>query len=295
MTIISNTQITSYNTCKNQHRYAYNLSIQPKKLKDALYRGVIGHKALAGYYNTIKENDKALGLSTVETAEIYALSVIKAELAEVTRSEPENTNRIKILIQLVDLIKQYSAYYKTEPFKVLAVEHAYTAPIVEDIEFGLILDMLVEFTSGPYKGDIVVIDHKFVYNFKSNEELEMDGQLPKYIKAVRNSGYFVTKGIFNQVRYRSLKDPKPSDIFQRTPLRTDKVAIENIWKEQRHTAVEIVMNPAKPIRTLNPYLCKGCDYQPLCKAELSGLDITNMMAANYKKRERPLEALVSDD
>lgn len=289
MNIISNSRITTYNLCKNMDRYAYGFGVTPKYIKDSFYRGTVGHQALDAYYQTLKAG------YAVDLAEVKALDVITKELTRVTKEEPENTNRIKILIQLSDLIRQYAHFYKEEPFRVLETEKTYTAPITEELEFGLILDLLVEFTAGPYRGDIVVIDHKFVYNFKSVAELEMDAQLPKYIKAVRANGYFVTKGIFNQVRYRSLKSPAPSDIFQRTPVRVNKESIENIWREQRHTAVEIHANPAKPVRTLAPVVCKYCDYQPLCKAELSGLDITNMLAADYKKRERPLEALVSDD
>lgn len=289
MKIISNSRITTYNTCKKMDQYAYELGVTPKYMKDSFYRGTWGHAALDVYYQGLKA-----GFS-VDMASRAACEVINKELIRVTKEEPENINRIKILAQLSDLIKQYAQFYKTEPFKVLETEKTYTAPITEEIEFGLILDLLVEFTAGPYRGDIVVIDHKFVYNFKSTAELEMDAQLPKYIKAVRANGYYVTKGIFNQVRYRSLKDPVPSNIFQRTEVRVNKESIENIWREQRHTAVEIHTNPAKPIRTLSPVVCKYCDFQPLCKAELSGLSITNMLAADYKKRERPLEALVSDD
>jgi hypothetical protein len=289
MKIISNSEITTYNICKKLHQLSYGRGVTPKHIKDSYYRGSMGHQALDVYYQALKAG------SSVDLACEQAIHVLRQELTRVTKEEPESINRIKILSQLVNLIVSYNKFYQEEPFRVLETEKTYTAPITEELEFGLILDLLVEFTAGPYRGDIVVIDHKFVYNFKSTAELEMDAQLPKYIKAVRANGYYVTKGIFNQVRYRSLKDPSPTDIFQRTEVRVNKTSIDNIWRENRHTAVEIHSSPAKPIRTLSPIVCKYCDFQEPCKAELSGLDITNMLAANYKKRERPLEALVSDD
>jgi hypothetical protein len=289
MKIISNSEITTYNICKKLHQLSYGLGVTPKHIKDSYYRGSMGHQALDIYYQGLKagfSNDMACRA---------ALESLNQEIIRVTKEEPESVNRLKILIQLNTLIKDYAEHYKVEPFRVLETEKTYTAPITEELEFGLILDLLVEFTAGPYRGDIVVIDHKFVYNFKSTAELEMDAQLPKYIKAVRANGYYVTKGIFNQIRYRTLKDPSPSDIFQRTEVRVNKTSIDNIWRENRHTAVEIHAAPAKPTRTLSPIVCKYCDFQEPCKAELSGLDITNMLAANYRKRERPLEVLVSDD
>jgi hypothetical protein len=294
MKIISNSEITTYNICKKLHQLSYGLGVTPKHIKDSYYRGSMGHQALDVYYSYLKQSEFPNDVD-IHCAKEEALLVLKQELTRVTKEEPESTNRIKILSQLNTLIKDYAAHYKTEPFRVLETEKTYTAPITEELEFGLILDLLVEFTAGPYRGDIVVIDHKFVYNFKSTAELEMDAQLPKYIKAVRENGYYVTKGIFNQIRYRTLKAPSPTDIFQRTEVRVNKTSIDNIWRENRHTAVEIHANPAKPVRTLSPIVCKYCDFQELCKAELSGLDITNMLAANYKKRERPLEVLVSDD
>lgn len=289
MKIVSNSEITTYNICKKLHQLSYGRGVTPKHIKDSYYRGSMGHQALDVYYQNLKHG------SSVNDAMGAATNVIRKELTRVTKEEPESTSRIRILIQLSSLITDYADHYKVEPFRVLETEKTYTAPITENIEFGLILDLLVEFTAGPYRGDIVVIDHKFVYNFKSTAELEMDAQLPKYIKAVRANGYYVTKGIFNQIRYRTLKAPSPNDVFQRTEVRVNKTSIDNIWQENSDTAVEIHSNPAKPIRTLSPIVCKYCDFQEPCKAELSGLDITNILAANYKKRERPLEVLVSDD
>jgi hypothetical protein len=284
--IISNAQISTHNMCEKAHDLRYNRNKEPKKLAPALYRGVIGHSALESYYTVLKNG------GTVDEALAAALAVLDGEIARIAVETPEEFITIQDIFKLRTLIEAYSYMYRVEPFKVLEVEKAYTTPVDQGIEYILRLDLLVEMTAGEYRGDFVVVDHKFVFNFKSARDIQMDAQLPKYIKTLRENGILVTKGLFNQLRTRELKAPKPTDLFRRDWLKSNTKETEQIWTEQAYTAHQIRRdreNPAYlPRRNLNYMVCRYCAFQGPCKAELDGSDITQLLEANYKDVKSPL-------
>lgn len=285
MKSISNSEITVYNECTRKHYYAYTLLLTPKSLAPALYRGIIGHGALEVYYKALMRD------APVEAARILVNEYLDEALFELLEKDPDDITKLAIIAELRKLLDQYITYYGTEGrdnFKVLAVEKVYLSPIVpEELYYGAILDTLIEYTSGPFRGDRRVMDHKFVYNFKSEKELAMDMQLPKQIKVVQDNGSpFLHKAIFNQIRYRALKSAGPEDIFKRTDADTSKIEIEGIWNEQADTAIEMHNSPRQVRRTLAPMVCKNCDFYRLCKMQLQGQDISVEVAMNFKQRDR---------
>src|SRR5437660_2557868 len=275
---ISNAEITTYNTCQRQHYYAYNLSVQPKESPLYFYRGEWGHAALEVYYKEMQ-----LG-SPVDVCLSTAIHILSNEMLSIMAGEPEAFDKLEILTDLIALIKEYSDFYRKEPFRVIAVEEDFRTQLYTGMDYVMRLDLLVEFTEGDFRGDLAVIDHKFVHNFKNTDELELDGQLPKYIKTLQANGYRISKGFFNQIRHQ--KDAREK--FQRTRVRTNSIAIDNIWQEQELTALRINMKTV-PVRLMNPYTCKSCPYAAPCKAELNGDNIDQMLKANFKKREHPFK------
>lgn len=286
---VSNTRTTAHNTCTRQEYYMYDMKITPREIGIARYRGIMGHEAMAEYYRAMMN-----GLPLEECLKA-AINVLKKETMRIAEDSAEDPEKVIVLMQIKKLLQGYMNHWRIEPFKVLAVEETMTAPINDDVEYLMILDLLVEMTSGPNKGSLAVIDHKWVYNFKSKVELELDAQLPKYIKTCRENGYFVTRGIFNQIRYREQKDQSPDKYYSRQELKSTKTEWETIWAEQTETAIEIVSGDRPIRRSLNPYLCKGCDFAQLCKAELRGEDITMLVNTQYKPRESREELAVVDD
>ncbi len=286
---VSNTRTTVHNTCTRQEYYIYDMKITPRVPSIAKYRGTMGHEALAAYYRAMQD-----GYSLDDCLDA-AITVLKVETMRIASDSAEDPELVNILKQIKNLLKGYMNYWRVEPFKVLAVEETMTAPINDDAEYLMILDLLVEMTSGKYKGSLVVMDHKFVYNFKSKVELELDAQLPKYIKTCRANGYFVTRGIFNQIRYREQKDQSPEKYFLREDLKSTKTEWDTIWEEQTDAAIEIAAGTRPVRRSLNSYVCKGCDFANLCKAELRGDDITMMANTLFKPRESREEKIVVDD
>lgn len=288
--IISNTQVSLRNLCERAHYYSYIVGVEPKKLPTAIYRGVLGHSALEQYYLEMKEG------ASQDICSKAAKSVLDKEVARIAAETPEQFEQIGLVINTRKLIEGYTAVYKEEEFKVLEVEKDFYTPINDSIDYGVRLDLLVEMTKGPHRGDVVVIDHKFVYNFKTTLDVDMDAQLPKMVKTLRANGYLITKGMFNQIRTRKLKSPSLSDLYRREWTRSKKIEIETIWREQEQTALEIshiktlpieVIESTKAKRNMSLLVCRSCFFQPLCKAELNGEDITANLQANYQKSSSP--------
>lgn len=283
---ISNTEAMMENTCKRQHYYRFGLEIEPRfeRLGPALTRGVIGHLALDAYYSLMKK-----GFS-IEDCRQAAHDVITTQLMQIVDIDPDATDKIKIVVHLKKMIDGYVDFYKQEPFEVVETEKFYTAEIAGQHEHAMRLDLLARFSSGQYRGDYCIIDHKFVYNFKTAKEIKMDGQLAKYIKTVKDSGYTVTKGMFNEIRYRELKYPNPKDLYKRTIIRPSKAKLERIWDEQAINANRIASYRAQPVedwektavRNLNPFVCKYCAFATLCDLELDGHSIKSELIMNFQ-------------
>jgi CRISPR/Cas system-associated exonuclease Cas4 (RecB family) len=280
MVVVSNTQVTAKNLCDRAHKYRFIDDIEPKQLPPALYRGLLGHSALEQYYLLLKDG------KSVDECQKAALAVIDAELMRLAKYSPYEFQQIDLVMKLRKLINDYAFVYKEEKFKVLEVEKEYRTPVDDDIDYALRIDILVEMTAGEFRGDFVVVDHKFVYNFKTPLDIAMDAQLPKYIYTLRKNGIIVTKGMFNQIRTREIKDPGLSDLYKRSWVKSKPAETARIWKEQKDTAHRIQRdkdNGTDPVRTLSLLVCRQCLFQKVCKAELDGDDVTQMIKANYQK------------
>jgi len=284
--IISNTEVTTFNTCQRQHYFRFGLQVEPKftTLSKAIQRGIVGHKCLEAYYLALKSGE------SFENAKKITFVILNDEIAKIVNEFPDEFELIQTLVDLKRILEGYFEVYRNETFEVLEVESFFSAPVGPGIEYGMKLDVLACMTSGEFKGDLVVVDHKFVYNFKTMAELEMDGQLAKYVQTCRANGHYVSKGIFNQLRYRVLKDPNPANLYRRDMVKATAREREQIWKEQLIAAERIekfnLMGKdawsANAVRNLNPLVCRGCFFQKLCKEELQGNDIQNTLVLNYQ-------------
>lgn len=287
--IISNTQITTYNSCTKQHDYMYTLGLGPRELSMPLYRGILGHSALETYYSLLAE-----GLPRDNATEA-AWFVIQEELARIGREEVWNVEKLKEASVIANRIKAYSTVYSTEPFRIIAVEKQFLADFTSDVKFGFIPDLVVEATAGPYKGQLGIIDHKFVYNWKTVEELMLDAQLPKYRKGLQLNDYPVTWIMFNQIRTRDMNYKRPQDMFQRAYGIANPIASEQIWEEQMQTAIEIFYSPEHPPRrALAPMVCKTCFFKEPCMLSMNGQDVSRILEMDFQKRDRPFKEWYND-
>lgn len=281
MKLVSSSELGTYNTCTKQHELAYTRELEPVIMPLHIRRGEVGHRVLETYYERRVANDTHIEA----TAQALDL-IIGHYLANADYSDFEY---IDMLSDLQKLMTAYFKYYENDSFKIIGIESTYSTEITHGLHFGGILDLIVELTKGPNRGEIQIWDHKFVNNFKTDDDLKFDVQIPRYIKTLRANNINVRRAIFNQIRYRKMKDPKPEDLFRRSPLMMNSVSIDNVWKETEDTIREIDIIPNVVRRNIAFNTCKHCFFKDICMAELSGIPTDKMESIQYRKRLRPLQ------
>lgn len=266
--ICSNSEGNDWTMCERRHFYHHVLNLEPREQGFGYYRGTIGHEALAAFYNAMKDGKKKndcldAAMEPINQAQARALLEF-------------NYERSSILVGLRSLITQYIMHFWGEPLQVLEVETVHIVPTpVESIYYGLRLDLLVEWFESPYKNEIVLLDHKFTYNFRSPTMRKLNPQLPKYMAALRSEGYPVRYAWLNQVRYRPLKDPTPNDIFRRALVAPTDEHLEYFIKEHFELSLRIRERKALPVevqdrmavRVRTQAICEKCPFQKICIAE----------------------------
>lgn len=268
--VISNSEVTDYLKCKRKFYYAHILKIKPKSYSKSLTRGIIGHEALAAYYERLRETHN------YEVSKTAAMQVLSGYLM----SDPE-------MIQgLMSLISEYSdAHQDLDEFEILEVEKSYRMPLGDDLDYAMRLDLLVKYHHGPYAGETVLIDHKFVYNFWTEDDLTLNAQIPKYLGTLRVNGYNVNKGIINQLRWREVKSNP--ERFRKNIIKPSQKEVYNVLQEQATASQEIILlksydNPEDHVlRTMEKFTCQHCQFLMLCKVDLTGEDSTVMRRADF--------------
>lgn len=274
--IISNSEVTDFLKCERKHYYAYGLGITPKKMSTSLSRGIIGHQALAAYYENDFNPSKAFRV--------------------IDQHAVDGTGELDMLAGLRTLIGQYFEFYEDDPqlFDILEVETAHYMDLGEDYSYGMRLDLLVHMKKGPYMGEKILFDHKFQYDFIGPDDLALNVQIPKYLGTLRNDGINVQRGILNQLRWRETKENKEdfSKKFRREPLSPQTKEIREVMREQvlaseriadRKQSIDVYKQTA--LRSVNAMTCLNCPFVAPCKAERTGEDITVMLATDFQKNE----------
>lgn len=280
--LISNSEVSTFQTCQRKHYYSFREALKPREgHSKALTRGIVGHEALERYYNSKKNGEKRADCE----------HIMKQTIDEFTDKYPHYAKELQ---QLKQILTQYVDFYWAEPWRILEVESLHSTFLDNStVEYGLRLDLLVEVTSGREKGQIHVVDHKFVYDFFNDREKAMNTQLIKYMKTLRDNGIPVRKGVLNQIRYRSLKEPDPYRMFRRDSIvTTDKESelfVHEFTKVARIIEKLYLADPIKHKEATTMHIdkatCGSCSFQPLCKLYLQGLDETRTKNLLYVHNE----------
>lgn len=277
---LSNSQVEAYQKCRRMYFYAHDLRLAPKVYPDHLLRGIVGHEALAEYYKFIR----AEGWARREDGKKMAMDFLFKEGAKYI-------TQLHVIAQLTTLLQEYFSYYDSDRFKILKVEEMYIEQRNTSPDFGMRLDILLEMEKGPYKGQLIMMDHKFTYNFFSQTLIDLNVQLPKYIGVLRRLGFPVSRGMFNQIRTREWKSDSKTDLFKRsfTEKYTD-TEIEDIESDHNLIASEIESKSQLPVSmrsslaTRNPgnQTCNYCDFVDICALDRRGVDTSKDQAAHYR-------------
>lgn len=276
--LISNSEVRSFQSCQRKHFYSFRERLAPKNgYSVAITRGVVGHEALAEFYTR-----KQAGESK-ESCLVGAMSVIDKNYSDF----PDMWNEFG---QLKRVITRYADYYWDENWVPVEIErqHEVFLDSKKNLSYGMRLDLLAE-----VKGSLILIDHKFVYNFFSDKELAMSAQLQKYLYTLNKNGIPVKTVIVNQIRYRELKNPDPSMVFKRSYVHSSELERSNVMMQHKKTALKIqALKELEPWEhfdqtemSLDKNTCGSCTFQPLCKDFLQGNSSTETKKILFKENE----------
>lgn len=281
---VSTSEVATYLTCKQRWMYAHHPSynLEPRTLGEALTRGIVGHEALEIYYKTLVEKSES---KAKEASQDF---ITKSALGAMKLGDHKKSLMIASL-GLV-LTEYYTdAKYLLDEYNILGVENSIITPLpgCDDIEFAGRVDLTLGVKSGPNKGEVVPYDHKFTYNFWSENPLKLNPQINNYIWAFRELGKRSRRGIINMLRYRETavdkfkQEPVPSNSdLRRTFIKNHVVAAKQI--------VELKLKPTVSLeegitRSSSKFNCEYCPFATLCYTEATGQDSTTMVKASFRK------------
>lgn len=292
MGTVSHSEVDSYLLCRRKHYYGYGLSLQRVNESQSLATGTAGHRVLESFYKVVADEEDTRSRD-LKFAEALQVAHNEYDLI-VSEGYEEAPNRARLYDSL---FHDTYGYFADEPFytkgyDILGVEADFNLLYDEasDSHYPFVVDLIVR----DPEGKIVVVDHKFVYDFYTVEATDLQPQIPKYIGALRALGYEVSHGAYNMVRTRKIKEPTPEQMTHLMLLKPNVTRVKSTFLEQVQVADEIQALKTLPLeqqderayRVANKMVCQSCSFRDLCTTELMGGNVELMIRTEYKIRER---------
>jgi hypothetical protein len=261
--------------------YGYGWNLTKKQHGTALIRGTAGHKVLEEFYSDVLAgHDQGYAWTSAMTM------LTSLEAAGQTGDETGSRS-------LRDII---TTYFEHEPFvsqgyEVLAVEQEFS---LEYDEAGIAYPFVVDLILRDPQGKTVVVDHKFQYDFLTIAAMQVMPQLAKYVGSIRALGLPADYAVYNQLRYRTKKDAKWTDIVRQSDVPLTPTRIVRTFNEQVAVANRIIEFKSKTpdeqadqaLRVGVKMICKSCPFKDLCAEDLQGGNVKTLIAAEYRQKTR---------
>lgn len=279
----SHSEIETFTSCERKHYYSYGLKIHGKNISDSLARGIIGHECLAAYYQ-----GRCDGLDH-DTSVDLLLARLDSVVAEM-RNDLFNPDEIKQFV--FDALEQYFEHYGDEVtengWEILKVEVRYDAELTPEFILPIVLDLLVRI---PGYG-VILIDHKFTWNFYDVDRIDLSPQLPRYFAALSALGWKVNGIWYNEIRTQITKANRanPSERFARVPVSLSPNKAVTIMREHMMVATRIGQLRQKGLEgweqsvVRNTSGCNMCGFNTICAADLDGNDSELILKSFYKEK-----------
>lgn len=297
-TTVSHSEAESYLRCERAHYYGYILEIQRRETSDSLARGTIGHSALEIYFKKMKDiQDSNADLlrdefgTVINGAEIPYDEAVKIAKEYVKKFLIEQFLENPTLAAEVQETLTY--FFQADRFKgwtILSVEDDYMFEVDETLQMPYKPDLIA---MDP-EGKIWLIDHKFVYDFFTARDAELQPQLAKYAFALRKMGKRVDKIGYHSLRYRRIKESTvenrnsllefPLSDARATETMREQVFLSRRLQERKQLPLAVASNTA--MRAANKMVCNNCSFRSLCLAELNQTNPQLVLDSEYVKRER---------
>lgn len=263
---ISNSEVTTFLSCKRQYDFAFIDELTPLKTADPLARGTGFHYAMELYWNARiagKSHDDAY-----YDAELKGF----AEL-------PEGWS-LDMLMAAQFLWRRYMNFHNGFPgWKPIGTEVKLTVVLTPSLSMSIKYDF---YYFDETKNKFILLDWKLSYDFWKDEDHELNGQMPKYIAALQRNGFKVDEGCLAEIRTRSLgkdKSADPKNLWRFTRYNPSTAKKRAVLQQHISAAMQIEKHRALPpeerklesIPVLNKFgACKYCNFTSLCTSMLEG-------------------------
>ena len=243
--LISYSEADSFNQCEKKHEYAHEDKLTAITHSDGLTLGTTGHLFMETFFKAILE-----GQSDKDATHTASMAVA---------GETMGAKALTLCLPWVDGI------WPTLGWKIVSVEQEYRVSISDTLVYPMKADLLVQLN-----GELVLVDHKFLYDPYSQSVMDILPQMPLYIGAMRAHGLNVRYGLYNIIRTRATK----IDNYLMVPIRASDRRIKQAMVEQIETMTRIERGVPVRVRTANKMNCSNCQFNDLCGMELRGEDTT---------------------
>lgn len=205
VTSVSHSEVESFLLCRRKHYYGYGLSLQRVSTSSSLATGTAGHQIAQAFYETILAAGNSIELQKAAIGDAIKAAKVKLDEIMVDFEQDENRGTLEDIF--------FKWYLPNEPFisngwRVLAVEKEFNLQYNEDSDNPLTYPFVVDAIFRDTEGKTVVVDHKFVWDFYTDGDAELQPQIPKYIAGLRALDYKVDYGMYNMLRTRSIRGAK---------------------------------------------------------------------------------------
>lgn len=227
MPSVSHSRADGYLLCRRKDYYGYTLSLQRVTESSSLGLGSAVHECLEALYKTILEAGNSVPKQ--KRAWKAGLKAMHDKYLEIVADGWEDADRNATLKDILRF------YVDSEPFTrkgwlILGVEEEILLEYDPETEsqFRLVIDLIAQ----DPQGKVAVIDHKTAWDFFSPEMAGIQGQIPKYIAALRGLGRKAHYGIYNMLRTRKIRGDKK--------LKGDLVRDLEMAGAEAHETVEVI-------------------------------------------------------
>lgn len=284
---ISNSEVATWLTCRRQYYYAFDMGIAPK-IKGhnptgrvtTLAVGTLGHEVLAIFYSMLKMD------GSIEEAK----QASRDHLSHLMLN-PREFN-METIVHTTKILERYWSHYSQvdlDKYEIIDVEKEYDIPLTDEFNYVFRFDLLLK-ERGTNK--IGLVDHKFKYEFFTDEAISLTGQMPKYLGALRYNGIFPSFVYLNQIRAKApAQSWGPKDFFRRSLVSPSNTKVTNAVREQVIASQEIVewreqpdeIKRATALRSMDsfPNPCGKCPFNLICRMEYDGGNITHVVANDF--------------
>lgn len=291
MTIVSNSEIETYQKCERMFYYSRVLRLRPKALPVFIRRGSFGHDLMEHGFQALLDG------GTVDDA-LQAAAVPLTQLMESDDKDKAD------LMGVYRHVTTFITWTQSEEvgWKVVALEDRGMWNISQnremkdgdpetDLIFGYTPDIIIEFTHGQLRGQHAVLDYKFVGQYMTEETINMAQQIPKYIiyRNKTKTDFKIRRGAFVQLNTRATATDKGHKLFLVKWVTPSAKRLERIERENELLAQRVASAygglSEQFLRTVNKDVCGRCFYYELCTNELDGKPIEKIMDREFKHND----------